>query len=54
MWARDIGHKGLLLATLFGISGVSIVTLVKFLLDKSREAREKEIPVAPKKSSKIL
>ncbi len=54
-WARGIAHKGLLLATLFGISGVSIVTLVKFLLDKSREAREKETPAeAPKKSPKLL
>ena len=42
LWARDIAHKGLLVTTLFGMSGISIVTLVKFLLDKSREARERE------------
>jgi len=42
IWARDIAHKGLLIATLFSMSGISIVALVKFLLDKSREARERE------------
>jgi predicted flavoprotein YhiN len=54
IWARGIAHKGLLLTTLLGISGVSIVTLVKFLLDKSREAREKEIPAVPKRLPKVL
>lgn len=42
IWARGVAHKGMLITTLFGMSGVSIITLVKFLLDKSREARARE------------
>ena len=41
-WARSIGHKGLFVATLLSMSGVSIVGLIKYLIDRSRDIRERE------------
>jgi hypothetical protein len=37
-----MAHKGGLLGTIVGMSGVSIIGLFKVLIDRSREAREKE------------
>ena len=42
VWAMSIGHKGLFIATLLSLSGISMVGLIKFMIDKSREAIEKE------------
>ena len=42
LWARSIGHKGLFIATLFGMSGISIIGLIKYMIDRSREKIEKE------------
>ncbi|TNV81345.1 hypothetical protein FGO68_gene2832 [Halteria grandinella] len=41
-WAISIAPKGGLIATILGMSGISIIALIKFLIDRSREAREKE------------
>lgn len=41
-WAQSIAHKMILIMTMFGMSGIAIVGMVKFVLDKSREARERE------------
>lgn len=41
-WAMSVGHKGIFVATLFGMGGISIIGLIKFMIDKSREVREKE------------
>ena len=42
LWAKSFIHKGLLVASLIGMSTVSLITVVKFLIDKSRETRERE------------
>lgn len=42
MWAMSIGHKSLLIATMAGMSGVSIIAFIKFLIDRSRDAIERE------------
>lgn len=42
MWAMSIGHKSVLIATMAGMSGVSIIAFIKFLIDRSRDAIERE------------